>query len=81
MPQPKDETRRTWRTIFQTAVAIAAALPLLVAASGVPETTAGVGVLLAAAAAVTRIMALPVVDRLLPAWLRAAPKEAGGGRE
>ena len=64
---------------MQDAVSLAAALPLIVQASGVPETTAGVGVGLAVAAAVTRVMALPAVDRLLPGWLRMAARDSGGG--
>ncbi|MFE6494114.1 hypothetical protein [Streptomyces sp. NPDC057748] len=65
-----DANRRTVRTAFAFVVSLAAALPLIVDASGVPETTAGVSVLLAVGAAVTRILALPAVDALLPAWLR-----------
>lgn len=72
----RDSTRRTVRTVVQSAVSLAAAVPLLVQAAGVPETTAGVGLALAVAAAVTKVMTLPVVDRLLPAWLRMEP---GGG--
>lgn len=66
----KDSTRRTIRTVFQTVVSVAAGMPLLVDASGIPESTAGVGVVLAVAAAVTRLMALPLVDSLLPSFLR-----------
>jgi hypothetical protein len=69
----KDSTRRTIRTSFQTGLALAAGLPLIVAASGVPDRLPGLGVSLAVAAGVTRVMALPLVDRLLPSWLRAAP--------
>lgn len=65
-----DANRRTVRTVFAFVVSLAAALPLIVDASGIPETTAGVGALLAVGAAVTRILALPAVDALLPAWLR-----------
>ncbi|MFD5504607.1 hypothetical protein ACFWJS_33690 [Streptomyces sp. NPDC127061] len=65
-----DANRRTIRTVFAFVVSLAAALPLIVSASGIPETTAGVGALLAVGAAVTRILALPAVDGLLPAWLR-----------
>ncbi|MFJ6214993.1 hypothetical protein ACIQGZ_16905 [Streptomyces sp. NPDC092296] len=84
----KDSTRRTVRSTVQTALSLAAAAPLIVAASGIPETTAGVGAGLAVAAGVTRVMALPQVDRLLPAWLRkgavdggtvSPPPTAGGG--
>ncbi|QNJ57082.1 holin [Gordonia phage Rabbitrun] len=64
-----DETRRTVRTVFQAAVAVAAALPLIVVASGIPATAAGVGVALAVAGGVTRVMALPVVDELLHTYV------------
>lgn len=69
--------RRVARTILQTAVGLAAGLPLILAAAGVPERTAGVGVVLAVAGAVTRVMALPVVEELLPAWLRAPGPGSG----
>lgn len=72
----KDSTRRTIRTVVQSALSLAAAAPLIVEASGVPETTAGVGAGLAVAAGITRVMALPAVDRLLPSWLRMAPPTA-----
>lgn len=66
----KDSTRRTLRTVFQTVVAVAAGMPLLLDASGIPESVPGVGVVLAVAAAVTRLMALPLVDNLLPSFLK-----------
>ena len=65
----KDSTKRTIRTIFQTIVGLAAGLPLIVDAAGIPEATPGVALALGVAAAVTRLMALPVVNRLLPSWL------------
>ncbi|MEU2393963.1 hypothetical protein [Streptomyces sp. NPDC007369] len=68
-----DAQRRTARTIVQTVLALAAGLPLIIDAAGIPQTAAGVGIALAVAGAITRVMALPVVDSLLPAWLRAAP--------
>lgn len=71
-----DSTRRTIRTTVQTVLAIAAALPLIVQASGLPETLPGIGVLLAVAAGLTRVMALPAVDALLPAWLRTRDPDA-----
>lgn len=77
MSELNDEKRRTIRTVFQSAVSLLAAAPLLVDASGIPETTAGVGVLLAVAAGVTRVMALPQVndfiERVAP-WLAKEPK-------
>ncbi|WP_455712484.1 hypothetical protein [Streptomyces goshikiensis] len=55
--------------MFQTLLGLAAGLPLIVDASGIPQSAAGVAVALAVAGAVTRVMALPVVQRLLPRWL------------
>lgn len=74
----KESTKHTLRTGFQFLVGVAAALPLLVDASGIPESAPGVGVGLAVAAAVTRVMAVPVVQRLLPSWLRTGQEEASG---
>lgn len=68
-----DATRRTVRTVVQTVLALAAGAPLIIDAAGIPQTATGVGVVLAVAAGITRVMALPVVDGLLPRWLRAAP--------
>lgn len=61
----KHSTKTTIRTAIQFLVGLAAAMPLLVEASGVLESAPGVGVGLAVAAAVTRVMALPAVQRLL----------------
>ncbi|MFH9870384.1 hypothetical protein ACH4NT_30460 [Streptomyces lydicus] len=68
-----DASRRTLRTIVQTVLALAAGLPLIIDAAGVPQTAAGVGLALAVAGGVTRVMALPVIENLLPGWLRSAP--------
>ncbi|MDH6134667.1 hypothetical protein P3T37_004071 [Kitasatospora sp. MAA4] len=65
-----DATRRTARTAVQTLFGLVAALPLLVSTSGLPATLPGLGLALAVATAVTRLMALPAVENLLPAWLR-----------
>ena len=70
-----DSTRRTVRTVFQCLVGLAAGLPVLIAASGVPENAAGIGVVLAVSAFVTRMMASPVVQSVLPRWLRAEEPE------
>lgn len=75
-----DQRRRTVRTVVQTLVGLAAALPILLPTLGVPETVAGYGVVLAVAAGITRAMASPTAQRFLPAWLRTAP-DAGGGTE
>ncbi|MFJ2751861.1 hypothetical protein [Streptomyces sp. NPDC087297] len=68
-----DATRRTVRTVVQTVLALAAGLPLIIDAAGIPQAAAGVGIALAVAGGVTRVMALPVVEALLPAWLRTGP--------
>lgn len=70
MSQMKESTKRTLRTVLQSVVGLAAALPLIVSASGVPETVPGVALALAVSAALTRIMAIPAVNDLLPEWLR-----------
>ncbi|MEV5131449.1 hypothetical protein AB0K87_13265 [Streptomyces sp. NPDC053705] len=72
-----DANRRTVRTVVQTIVGLAAALPILLPTLGVPETAAGYGVALAVAAGITRAMASPTVQRFLPAWLRTAPDPGG----
>ncbi|MFE9819493.1 hypothetical protein [Streptomyces sp. NBC_00236] len=65
-----DAARRTLRTLVQTALALAVLLPALVDASGVPATLPRVAGALAVAGALTRVMAVPGVQALLPAWLR-----------
>lgn len=66
----KDEWIRTTRTAIQCAIAIAALVPVLVPALGI-SATAGVGAtIVAIAAAVTRISAMPSVALLLNRYLR-----------
>lgn len=76
------QVRRPWRstirTVFQLVVALATLLPFV--AAGVyqdPDTVpAAVAQVLAAAAAITRVMALPQVEAFLrrfAPWLAAAP--------
>lgn len=59
-------------------VGLVPAVPLIVDASGVPESAPGVAVLLAVSAGVTRILALPVVDAWLPAWAKKGPPREDG---
>ncbi|WP_433359518.1 hypothetical protein [Streptosporangium sp. CA-115845] len=66
----KDDTKRAMRTVLQTGVGIAAALPMIVTASGIPEALPWVAGALAVAGGAARVMALPVVQVLLPSWLR-----------
>ncbi|MGI5338649.1 hypothetical protein ACQEVS_15185 [Streptomyces sp. CA-181903] len=65
-----DSTKRTLRTLVQTAVAFAVALPAIADASGVPSTLPWVAGALAVAGGLARVMALPAVQALLPRWLR-----------
>ncbi|WP_275463384.1 hypothetical protein [Streptomyces noursei] len=60
-----DATRRTIRTVMQTAVALAVALPAIVDASGVPASLPWVAGALAVAGGLARVMALPAVEQLL----------------
>ncbi|WP_215456690.1 hypothetical protein [Streptomyces sp. ATCC 21386] len=73
----QDSTKRTVRTVLQTAVGIAVMLPAIVSASGIPEALPWVAVSLAVAGGFARVMALPGVQVLLPGWLRTDD----GGRE
>lgn len=66
----KDSTKRTARTVLQTAVGVAVALPGIVAASGIPAALPWVAGSLAVAGGFARVMALPSVQLLLPGWLR-----------
>jgi hypothetical protein len=67
---PSDEVRRTVRTVVQCAVGLAAAMPWLVAVTGVSAAAPMAATALSVSAAVTRVMALPQVDAVLPGWLR-----------
>lgn len=79
--QVRRPRRTTIRTVFQALIALCAMAPVLVATTGLKADQlpwlAGV---LAVAAAVTRLMALPQVEvflRRYASWLAAAPKPPG----
>lgn len=79
----KDSTRRTIRTSIQSLLGLLAAIPLLVDAGDLPSALPGLATVVAVATVVTRVMANPAVDRLLPFWLRSAHPDdrlPGGGR-
>ncbi|MEU8989962.1 hypothetical protein AB0C98_26625 [Streptomyces sp. NPDC048558] len=65
-----DAARRTLRTIVWTVIGLAAATPLIIDTAGIPRTAAGVSIVLAVAAGLTRVTALDAVQKLLPSWLR-----------
>ncbi|ARZ68783.1 hypothetical protein SMD11_3140 [Streptomyces albireticuli] len=73
-----EAAKRTARTVLQTAVGIALVLPAVVDASGVPAALPWVAGALAVAGGLTRVMALPGVQALLPGWLRT---DAGARRD
>ncbi|MFH8608424.1 hypothetical protein ACH4D5_13180 [Streptomyces sp. NPDC018029] len=64
-----DATRRGLRTAVQTLFTLLAALPLLAADPAITDIPALAG-LVAFATALSRLMALPAVEALLPPWLR-----------
>jgi hypothetical protein len=69
--------RTVARTVFQTLLALAVALPLVIYSSGISTTIPAIAGALAVAAGVTRIMALPEVNWFLQKfvpWLAADTK-------
>ncbi|MFI6368936.1 hypothetical protein ACIBG0_40195 [Nocardia sp. NPDC050630] len=72
--------RAVVRTVFQLVVGLAAALPMIVATSGLPATAAGIGAALAISATITRVMSVPAVNAALAIWAPwlAAEPRAGG---
>ncbi|KAB7834076.1 hypothetical protein [Streptomyces mobaraensis] len=70
---------RTLRTVLQTAVALAVALPAIVDASGVPASLPWVAGALAVAGGLARVMALPTVEALLDRVGLGLNDREGGG--
>jgi len=66
----RPSTKVVIRTILQTGLGLAVLLPGIVSAAHIPDTWPWVAGALAAAGAVTRVMAIPAVQALLPSWLR-----------
>ncbi|GAA3374266.1 hypothetical protein GCM10020367_37480 [Streptomyces sannanensis] len=73
-----EAAKRTARTVLQSAVGIAVVLPAITDAAGLPATLPWVAGALAVAGALTRVMAIPAVQNLLPPWLRTSPGAADG---
>ncbi|MEU6192976.1 hypothetical protein [Streptomyces sp. NPDC047061] len=65
-----EAAKHTLRTVVQTAVGLCVLLPAVVDTAGIPDTLPWAAGALAVAAAVTRVMAVPAVQALLPSWLR-----------
>ncbi|MFG2721584.1 hypothetical protein ACGFW5_25330 [Streptomyces sp. NPDC048416] len=72
-----EAAKRTLRTVVQTAVALAVALPALVDASGLPADLPWIAGALAVAGGLARVMALPRVQALLPGWLSTEGDDTG----
>lgn len=60
-----DAAKRTVRTVIQTTVALAVALPAIIGAADIPDTLPWVVAALAVAGGLARVMALPAVEALL----------------
>ncbi|GAA1152150.1 hypothetical protein F4556_004070 [Kitasatospora gansuensis] len=74
-----DSTRRTLRTAVQTVLGLLAALPLLVDSGTLPATLPGLALAVTVSGTVTRLMALPGIERLLPGWLHRETADAPSG--
>lgn len=75
-----DSNRRALRTAIQALLAVAAALPLLADTPGVADLP-GYATLVVVATALSRLMSMPSVDRLLPPWLKAGSGGAADGEQ
>lgn len=80
-PQAPTQTRHPWRatvrTVFAATVALLSLLPVIAATAGV-DTVPAIAQVLVVAGAVTRVLALPGVERFLELyvpWLAASPIE------
>ncbi|GAA5056496.1 hypothetical protein [Streptomyces similanensis] len=71
--------KRSVRTVLQTAVGTAVALPAIVHASGVPESLPWVAGALAVAGGLARVMALPAVEQLLDRFGLGLVDDPDGG--
>lgn len=63
--QLSTKARRVIRTVLQVVVGLAAAVPVVLPALGIPTTLAGYGIITGVAAGIARIMALDAVEQLL----------------
>lgn len=75
--QSRHPWRATVRTIFAAAVALLTLLPVIAATAGV-DTVPAIAQVLLVAGAVTRVLALPGVERFMELyipWLAASPAE------
>lgn len=74
--QVRFPNRTTIRSIFQGLLGLAAVMPILIGAIGLPTTGGIVGGVLVVSAIVTRVMANPAVNEFLEKhlpWLAAKP--------
>lgn len=67
----RDEWVRTFRTVIGVTISAAAVMPLVVSAAGISTTVGAGAALVGAAAAVTRVMAIPGISERINKWLRA----------
>lgn len=79
--QSRHPWRATARTIFAAAVALLTLLPVIAMTAGI-DTVPAIAQVLVVAGAVTRVLALPGVERFLEVyipWLAASPVEGIAG--
>jgi hypothetical protein len=65
-----DAAKRTLRTVVQTLVGLCLLLPSAVGSAGLTGTLPWAAGAVAVAGALSRVMAVPAVQALLPSWLR-----------
>ena len=74
--QVRFPNRTTIRSVFQVLIGLAAVMPIVISTLGLPATGGIVGIVLAVSAGITRVMAIPAVNRFLEdhlPWLAAKP--------
>jgi hypothetical protein len=74
-----EAAKRSLRTVLQTAVGLCLLLPATSDQAGLPDTLPWAAGALAVAGGLARVMALPGVQALLPAWLRTETTPNGDG--
>ncbi|WP_371579868.1 hypothetical protein [Streptomyces sp. NBC_01314] len=75
-----DSNRRAVRTAIQALLAVAAAVPLLADTPGIADLP-GYATLVVAATALSRLMTMRSVERLLPPWLKAGTEGGADGEQ
>jgi hypothetical protein len=67
---PSDAAKRTLRTVVQTLVGLCVLLPSAIGSAGLTDTLPWAAGAVAVAGGLSRVMAVPGVQAVLPSWLR-----------